>query len=190
MSLINQGEQTVTVPHWVTIEGKRFRAVEFETAVDTDIDTAWAELHGNYVNIQDIQAAIIDSYGLPGEPETGMGAVRHCDIDFNGKEVAIKERIIDLIELPDHREYTYDVYESKGFPARVYNTWRLRVGPRGETLLANVFYYRMQPAIMTRFMVGQITGAARGGVLGYKHFFETGERKTPAAEIRRRYAGV
>lgn len=33
-------------------------------------------------------------------------------------------------------------------------------------------------------MVGQKTRAARGSVLGYKHFFETGERKT----LRRKFA--
>lgn len=52
-------------------------------------------------------------------PASGPGAVRHCDINFKGKKVAIDERIIDWIDTPTHKEYTYDVYESKGFPAAI-----------------------------------------------------------------------
>ena len=187
MSLTKPDIPTIDVPKWVTHNGTKFRAVAFEAPVQAPIETVWAELHDNYVNVQDVHAAIIKSYGIPGEPETGMGAVRHCDLNFKGKDIAIKERITDLIDRPDHKELTYDVYESRGFPARVFNTWRVRKGRRGETLLTNVFYYRMQPAVMTRFMARQMLGAARGGVLGYKHFFETGERNLPGDELQKRY---
>ena len=190
MSLINPNTPTTDVPEWVTHEGTRYRAVAFETTVDADIDAVWAELAGNYVAVQNVQPAIVASYGLPDEPEVGPGAVRHCDIDFNGRDVAIKERIIDWIEEPNHREYTYDVYETKGFPARVFNTWSVRVGPDGETLLRNVFYFRMKPAIMTRFSVGQIAKAARNGVLGYAYYLETGEAAPGPAAIDERYSVV
>lgn len=188
MSLTTTNTPTTEIPDWIDHEGTRFRAVDFETVVDVDIDTAWAELAGNYVDVQQIQAPIVASYGLPGEPETGPGAVRHCDIDFNGRDVAIKERIIDWIDTPRHKEYTYDVYETKGFPARVFNTWSVRVGPDGRTHLRNVFYFRMKPAVMTRPSTGKIRTAARNGVLGYKHFLETGERRVDAKTLATRYA--
>jgi len=106
------------------------------------------------------------------------------------ERVAIKERIIDWIDDPDYKEYTYDVYETKGFPARVFNTWSVRRGSDGKTYLRNVFYFRMKPFVMTYFSVGQIRGAARGGVLGYKFFLETGRPATSPAEIDRHAASV
>ena len=190
MSLTSAHTRTIEIPKWTSLEGRKFRAIVYETAIDAPIDVVWNEIHGNYVNISETHKQILASHGLPGAPETGLGAVRHCDLKFGGRDVAIKERIIDLIDEPDHKEFTYDVYESKGFPARVYNTWRVRLGSSGETLLSNVFYYRMRPALMTRPMVGQIRKAARGGVLGFKHFFETGERRVAPGELQRRYAAV
>lgn len=190
MSLTNPNIPTRQLPKWVTHEGIRYRAVAFETAVDVDIDTAWAELADNYCGVVQVQPSIVASYGLPGEPEVGLGAVRHCDIDFNGKDVAIKERIIDWIDESDHKEYTYDVYETKGFPARVFNTWSARRGSDGKTYIGNVFYFRMKPAIMTYFTGGQIAQAARGGVLGYKYFLENGQPASGPDEIKDRYPAV
>lgn len=106
-------------PKWVTIDGKRFGAAVFEIPVDADIDAVWAELADNYANVADLQAPITKSYVVGDAPASGPGAVRHCDINFKGKKVAIDERIIDWIDTPTHKEYTYDVYESKGFPAAI-----------------------------------------------------------------------
>ncbi len=182
MSLTQRSTPTRDVAKWVKVGGTRYRAVSFESEVDADIETVWKELAGNYVNVERVHESITASYGLPGEPETGPGAVRHCDIDFQGRKVSIKERIVDWVELPDHREYTYDVYETVGFPARVFNTWRLRVGDDGRTYLGNVFYFMMKPAIMTRPMTGRMSDAARNGVLGYKRFFESvATTQTPLA---------
>ncbi len=185
MSLTNPTVRTTQLPDWVHHDGTRFRAIDFEAVIDADLDRVWAEVADNYVNVQNVQPAIVASYGLPGEPEIGPGAVRHCDIDFNGRDVAIKERIIDWIDEPDYKEYTYDVYESKGFPARVFNTWSVRRGSDGKTYLRNVFYFRMKPFVMTYFSVGQIRGAARGGVLGYKYFLETGRAAAGPEDIER-----
>ena len=190
MSLTHSTARTGQLPDWVRHEGTRFRVVHFETAVDADIDKVWAEVADNYVDVQKVQPGIVASYGLPGEPEVGPGAVRHCDIDFGGRDVAIKERIIDWIDEPDYKEYTYDVYETKGFPARVFNTWSVRRGSDGKTYLRNVFYFRMKPFVMTYFSVGQIRSAARGGVLGYKFFLETGRPATSPAEIDRHAASA
>ncbi len=185
MSLATANSRTGHLPDWIIHQGTRYRAVSFETVVESDVDTVWAELADNYVDVQKVQPAIVASYGLPGEPEVGPGAVRHCDIDFGGRDVAIKERIIDWIDEPDYKEYTYDVYETKGFPARVFNTWSVRRGSDGKTYLRNVFYFRMKPFVMTYFSVGRIEGAARGGVLGYKYFLETGRAAATPGDIER-----
>lgn len=188
MSLLTPAQPTTEVEKWVTIDGKRFGAASFEIEVEASIDDVWNELAGNYVNVANIQGPITSSYGYEGEPETGPGAVRHCDINFKGRKVAIDERITDWVETPTHREYTYDVYRSKGFPAKVHNTWSVRTDDRGRTLLRNVFYFRMRPAAMSRPMFGQMSTAARNGVLGYKHFLETGERN-PSPKVLARYTG-
>lgn len=187
MSLTQPLVPTTDLPTWVRHAGTRFRAVSFEIAVQTGIDQAWAEVAGNYVDVAQVHKQIVKSYALPGQPETGPGAARHCDIDFNGRPVAIKERIIDWVDTPDHKEYTYDVYESHGFPAKVLNTWSIRIGPDGRTYLRNIFFYRMRPPIMTRLMVGRIHGAVRGTVLGYKHLLETGERQIDPTTLTARY---
>ena len=67
------------------------------------------------------------------------------------------------------------MYASKGFPAKVHNTWAVRTDGAGRTFFRNVFYYRMRPGLMNRFMHGQMSTAAHNGVLGHKHFLETGE---------------
>ena len=43
----------------------------------------------------------------------------------------------------------------------------------------------MKPFVMTYLSVRQISGAARGGVLGYKYFLETGQAASSPAEINR-----
>jgi hypothetical protein len=50
--------------------------------------------------------------------------------------------------------YSCDVYASKGFPAKVYNTWAVRTDGAGRTFLRKVFYHRMRPGLMNRFMYG------------------------------------
>ncbi len=187
MSVLTHDQRTSDVPSWVTIGGKRFGAASFEIEIDATIDQVWEELAGRFVDVAEFQAPVIASYAVGSEPTSGPGAVRHCDLRFKGKKVAIKERITDWIDTPDHKEYSYFVYESKGFPATVYNTWSVRVVD-GRTLLRNVFYFRMKPASMSRMMRGQMAQAARGGVLGYKHYLETGERNGDPKRIAKQYA--
>jgi hypothetical protein len=188
MSLTRPGVPTpANLPQWITHADTRFRVVSFAAPVDADIAAAWDELAGNYVNVHKIQRPIVDSHALPGEPHTGPGAVRHCDIDFNGRPVSVKERIIDWIDGPAYREYTYDVYETRGFPARAFNTWSIRETRSGSVELRNVFYFRMRPALLTRPFTSRIATAARNGVLGYKHYLETGQGGLGADELAARY---
>ncbi len=176
MSLLNPNQPTGTVAKWITHDGKRFGAASFEIDVNAPIDDVWTELADNYIDISKVTTQITNSHAVDGEPTKGPGAARHCDLTFHGRKVAIKERIIDWIDTPDHREYTYFVYETKGFPATVYNTWSVRAADDGTVKLRNVFYFRMKPAAMSRAMFGQMSGAAKTGVLGFKHYVETGEQ--------------
>jgi hypothetical protein len=57
----------------------------------------------------------------------------------------------------------------------------------GRTLLKNVFYFRMRPALMSRIMYGQMSTAARNGTLGHKHFLETGEGNADPKTLVKQY---
>jgi polyketide cyclase/dehydrase/lipid transport protein len=160
------------------IDGKKFRVMYYEYEIDKTPDEVWAEVAGNYVSVGEIAKSISESYCESGDTTEGLGAARFCNIEFGGKEIKIKERITDWNEGEDRMEYSYDVYESEGFPAKVYNTWIVRKGDDGKTYLANVFVFRAKPGFATGFMKKKLTKlkAQRNSVLTYKHYLETGEK--------------
>ena len=122
--------------------------------------------------------SINESHCESGDIKEGLGAARYCSIDFSGKEVQIKERITEVKESENRKEFTYDVYESKGLPAKVYNTWIVRKESDGKVYLGNVFIMRGKPAMMSKMMIKKLKklGGIRNSVLGYKHYLETGEK--------------
>lgn len=160
------------------IDGKKFRVMYYEYEIDKTPDEVWAEVAGNYVHVGEISKSISESYCESGDTTQGLGAARFCNIDFNGKEIKIKERIIEWDDSGDRMEYSYDVYESEGFPAKVYNTWVVRTGDDGKTYLANVFVFRAKPGFATGMMQKKLTKlkSLRNAVLTYKHYLETGEK--------------
>lgn len=180
MSILQPGRPTTTLPDVIDVDGRRFHVITQSVQIGAGIEAVWAELAGNFAEVHRVQPGILDSYAVPGQPLQGIGAARHCDLDFAGRKVAIKERITDWIDRPEHKEFSYDVYESRGFPAKVYNTWRVRsLGP-GRSELTALFVVRMRPAFMTRFMLGRLRAASCGSVLGFKHFLESGAPATSA----------
>jgi len=161
------------------INGKKFQVAYYEYEIDTTMDVLWKEVANNFVNVGEIHKAINESYCTSGEQTEGVGAARYCSLDFEGKEIQIKERIIDMKETDKRKEFTYDVYESKGFPAKVYNTWVVRKDDNGKVYLGNVFIMRGKPAFMSKMMMKKLIkqGGLRNSVLGFKHYLETGEKK-------------
>ncbi len=174
------------------IDGKKFRVMYYEYEINKTVDEVWAEVAGNFVNVGEIAKPINESHCESGDVTEGLGAARYCSIDFAGKEVEIKERITEYRECGDHREFTYDVYETKGFPAKVYNTWIVRKGEDGKTYLGNVFIFRANFAPMTGMMGRQLKKlkGLRNSVLAYKHYLETGEKKADPGKFDSLYPEV
>lgn len=174
------------------IDGKKFRVMYYEYEVNKTPEEVWAEVSGNFVNIGKIAKSVDDSYCESGDTKQGLGAARYCKINFAGKTVEIKERITDFKEGAKRKEYTYDVYESKGFPAKVFNTWVVRVGDDGKTYLGNTFIFRGKPALMGGMIERKMKKlkAVRNTVLNYKHYLETGEKKADPAKFDTLYPEI
>lgn len=174
------------------INGKKFQVAYYEYEIDKSMEEIWQEVAGNFVNIGEIHTSINESYCESGDTTQGVGAARYCSIDFSGKEVQIKERITDLDESEERKEFTYDVYDSKGFPAKVYNTWVVRKGGDGKVYLGNVFTLRGKPAFMSKMMMKKLDNlnGLRNSVLGYKHYLETGQKKVDPEVFDKLYPEV
>ncbi len=183
----NGGYETTRI-----IDGKKFRVIYYEYEIDKTMNEVWAEVAGNYVNVGEIQKSINESYCESGDTTEGLGAERYCSIDFSGKEVQIKERIIEVKESENRKEYTYEVYESKGFPAKVYNTWVVRKDSNGKIYLGNTFILRGKPAMMSKMMIKKLKklGGVRNAVLGYKHYLETGEKNADSERFAELYPEI
>ena len=161
------------------IDGKKFWVDYYEYEVDKTPDEVWAEVAGNFVNVGENHKSINESYCESGDITEGEGAARFCSIDFNGKELRLKERITEVKEEGNRKEFTYEVYDNQGFPAKVYNTWVVRVGDDGKTYLGNTFILRGNMAFLSGMMMKKLAklGGLRNAVLGYVHYLETGEKK-------------
>ncbi|MEQ1553244.1 MAG: hypothetical protein ABL929_03640 [Ferruginibacter sp.] len=167
------------------INGKKFRVMYYEYVVNKTPDEVWAEVSGKFTEIGKIAKSVDESHCESGDITKGLGASRFCSINFAGKTVEISEKIIEFTEGVKRKEYTYDVYKSKGFPAKVYNTWVVRVGDDGKTYLGNAFIFRGKPAMMTGMIAHKMKKlkAVRNTVLNYKHYLETGEKKADPAKF-------
>lgn len=167
------------------INGKKFRVMYYEYEVSKTPDEVWVEVSGKFTEIGKIAKSVDESHCESGDTTQGKGASRFCSINFAGKTVEISEKIIEFNEGVKRKEYTYDVYKSKGFPAKVYNTWIVRVGDDGKTYLGNTFVFRGKPAIMTGMIAHKMKKlkAVRNTVLNYKHYLETGEKKADPAKF-------
>lgn len=170
------------------INGKKFRVLYTEVAIDKTVDEVWNEVAGNFMNIGEIVKGVNYTRCLSGDTTEGLGAARYCNLDAQGKTIEIKERIIEYDDCGDHREFTYDVYESKGFPAKTYSTWIVRKGDDGKTYLATVFIFRANFAPLTGVIANKLSkDGFRDGVLAYKHYLETGEKKVDGKTLNELY---
>jgi len=173
------------------IKGKRYHVQYEEVEIDATINEVWEEISGNFAKGGDIAKSINSSYGLSGDVTEGLGAERYLNIDFQGKTIEAKERIIDFKECQNHKEFTYYVYESKGSPLQVdtYFTWSTWVGDDGKTYLGTYSIFRAKLPILTG-LVGKIiakSGSLRNGILTYKHYLETGEKKVDEGRLNKLY---
>ena len=169
------------------INGKKYHVHYEEVAINATVDEVWKEVAGNFTRGAEIAASLNSSRGLTGNLTSGLGAERYLNINFQGKSIEAKERIIDFQECGDHREFTYDVYETKGAPIKLktYNTWSVRQGDDGKTYLGTAFTFRANFSLLTGLIGKKLaqSGSVRTGLLTYKHFLETGEKKVSAEKL-------
>ena len=173
----------------IKIDGKKYRVMYYEYEIDESVDNVWAEVSGNFMNVADIVGSVTESSCESGDVTSGLGAKRYCELDFQGKTLKIKEEIIDVKETDNRKEFTYDVYEAKGFPAKVFNTWVVRKGEDGKTYLGTAFIFRPKFPFMGRMMARKLkkSGGVRTGVLAYKHFFEEGQSQADSEALAKLY---
>lgn len=173
------------------ISEKKFHVQYEEVVINKSVEEVWAEVAGNFGTAGEISKSTNSSYSLSPGKLSGLGAERYLNIDFQGKTVEAKERIIEFKESTDHNEFTYDVYESQGSPVqvKVHNTWVVRKGADGKTYLGTVFIYRAKFAPLTGIIGKKIeqSGSLRNGVLSYKHYLETGEKKVAPEKLNLLY---
>lgn len=174
-----------------TINNKKFHAMYTEVVVDKTVDEVWNEVAGNFMGIGEIMHGINFTRCLSGDTTEGLGARRFCSLNANGKTVELKEKIIEFKVGEDYREFTYDVYEAKGFPAKSFNSWIVRKGEDGKTYLGSLFAIRANLAFLTGTMVKKLSKSGfENGVLAYKHYLETGKKKVDPERFAELYPGA
>ena len=77
------------------IQSKTFHVQHQEVDVKCSVDEAWNEISGNFVNGAEIAASLNASHGLSGDLVEGLGAERYLNINFLGKTIEAKERIVE-----------------------------------------------------------------------------------------------
>lgn len=173
------------------IGGKTFHVLSEEVEINASVAEVWAEVAGNFVNGAEIAESLNASHGIGDAPTEGLGAERLLDINFQGKRIKAKERIVDFRDGGDVREFTYEVYENQGAPIglRTYNTWYVRRGPEDNAYLGNVLIFRANIFVLTSLVGKMLTrsGSIRGGLLTYKHYLETGEKKVSTDQLLAKY---
>lgn len=170
------------------VNGKKFHVLYEEVAIDKTVNEVWNEVAGNFMKIGEIAQGVNYTRCLSGDTIRGLGAARLCNLDFQGKTIEIKERIINFKECGDHRELTYDVYESTGGPVKTYGTWVVKKGDDGKTYLGSAFIFRANFGLLTGLVERKLKKEGlRSGVLTYKHYLETGEKKVSREKLNELY---
>lgn len=173
------------------LNNKKFRLLYEEVEIDKTIDAIWKEVAGNFVNGGEIAKSINYSKGLTGALTQGLGAERLLNINFQGKTLEVKERIVDFKEGDNLKRFTYDVYETKGAPLNIktYNIWSVHKRENGKVYLGNLFVLRAKPAFLSGWVSKKLkqSGSIRTGLLTYKHYLETGQKKMDAERLNELY---
>lgn len=170
------------------IDGKKYRVLHSEVAIDKTVEQVWNEIAMNFITIDQVVKDVISTNCLSGDITYGLGTKRLCVLDFNGDTIKIKEEIIDFKECGDYRELTYFVYDSPDIPLKNYATWSVRKGKDGKTYLGSTFIFRANFAPLTGLVEKKLKkGNLRVGVLAYKHFLETGEKNIDSDKLNELY---
>jgi len=162
--------------------------VYYEIVVDVSPQKAW-EVLASYGNVGDFHAGLKSSRALNGSSVAAkMGADRECTIPNGRKDIIVREKITNF---EDGKSYTYDVYDWVNFPLRrMRNTFGVKVGGGGKTVLYQRTQFRLKPGFLTVILKGKLRGAARDGLIAYKHFMETGEPNVDMKSLKKKFRSV
>lgn len=139
-----------------------------------------------YGDVSKFHAGVQKSFKLEGsENKAALGCERVCQIVDMGLHITLNERIVDYQE---GKSYQYEVYEWKNFPIQKM-LFRFTIGNSDETTtpLSIDIDYLAKPAFLTPLLKGKMNALAKDVLLGYKHYTETGEQRTPIKEVKKRY---
>jgi len=156
-----------------------------EIKIDADSHHTWLAL-AKYGDVSEFHAGVMKSYPETGnENQASAGCERICEIKDMGLHITLKERIIDYKE---GRSYKYEVYEWKNFPLRqMFFTFKILHSTASQTILSLDIDYKAKPAFLTSIMAGKMNRLAKSILLGYKHYIETNEIRTPISQLKSRY---
>ena len=174
-------------PKKIEIKGFELNATAYEVEVNGTIEEVWKALADEYINVDQISIGIVESGPVDDHPTTGNGAVRYCDINFKGKELNIKEKIVDWKVDETNKEFMYDVYEWKNYPLKkMYQVWGVREA-NGKVYVYNKIYYKMKNGFLNMMSGGLMKKLAKDGVTMVKHYVETGEGNVDQKVLRKKY---
>lgn len=170
------------------INGRNFSVLYSEVAIDKTVDEVWNEVALNFIKVDQVIESVNFTRCLSGDTTFGLGTKRMCNINNQGKTIEIKEEIIEYKACGDHREFTYFVYDAPDLPLTNYVTWIVKKGADGKTYLGSAFIIRANLGFLTGLVAKQLRKSGiRAGVLGYKHYLETGEKKVAAEKLLELY---
>lgn len=169
-------------------DGVKMTILYDELVIDGSIDETWKALMQDYIHVGDIAKNIVKSGTIGQAPTMGDGAERYCEIDFNGKDILVKERIFDIQESSSQKEYTYDVYEWKNYPLKkMHVVFGVKKNSIGQTVIYNAIKYRLKPGFMTGMVKGQLRDSIVDSLLAYRHYIEKGKGNVEAKVLRDMY---
>ena len=156
--------------------------------IEVSPETMW-QILSHYGDVGHFHAGVVTSHKEAGsENRAALGCERVCNIVDLGLQITLKERIINFDE---GHSYQYEVYEWKNFPIgkMLFGFSIYRNGSAGCSLAIDIEYVA-KPTLLTPLLAGKMRKLARDVLLGYKHYAETGETRTPIKQLKQRYKSV
>lgn len=163
----------------------KLKNIHEEMPVNVTTEQMWQVL-ARYGDISNFHAGVVESHSLDGNiNEANIGCERVCNIVDMGLKIQLKERIVNYQEGVG---YQYDVFEWKNFPLRkMLFGFAISEDVQGKARLRIDIDYKAKPAFLTPLMAWKMRALVHDVLLGYKHFAETGEKRTPLKLLRSQY---
>lgn len=160
----------------------KLRNIHEEMLINVTPEKMW-QILSHYGDVSNFHAGVEESHSIEGNiNKAEMGCERECNIVDMGLKIQLKERIVNYQE---GIGYQYDVYEWKNFPLRkMLFGFTISEGVQGKAILRIDIDYKAKPAFLTPLMAWKMRALVHDVLLGYKHFTETGEKRTPIKLLR------